>query len=161
MEDSIIYCPDTGSLLWARHHRRTDLVGKEAGNAVGNGYRQVKLNGKVWLAHRLAYFIQTGTLPAMIDHINGDRSDNRFANLRPIDAVGNGQNRYGLNANNKSGVRGVCFSNGRWLATIQVDGKSHRLGKFYLKESAIAARRKAEQELHKFSPLNQGAANGR
>ncbi len=79
-----------------------------------------------------------------IDHINGDKLDNRRANLRVVSPSRNQVNRKRLNKNNRSGVRGVDQAFGKWRAQITVDRTNHYLGLFENKDDAIAARRQAE-----------------
>lgn len=86
-----------------------------------------------------------------IDHINGDKLDNRRENLRVATHSQNQVNRKSLNKNNRSGARGVSFAPNRsplkpWRVQITVDGKNIHLGQFGSKEDAISARRLAEQE---------------
>lgn len=88
------YCSSTGKLF----RRRT---GAEAGSVTPSGYRQVTWSGfsdfgmcKVQLVHRVLFFMFHKTVPPMIDHINGDRTDNRKENLRPADSRSNQLNRH-------------------------------------------------------------------
>ena len=84
-----------------------------------------------------------------IDHINGDKLDNRRENLRVVSPGRNQVNRHGLNKNNGSGARGVTVRKSGpnpYIAQIMVDRKVHHLGSFPTLESAVAARRAAELE---------------
>lgn len=87
-----------------------------------------------------------------IDHINGDKLDNRRANLRVVSPGLNQVNRHELNKNNSSGVRGVQRTGQSqirpWRAQITANRKNYHLGLFATKDEAVAARRAAEVELY-------------
>lgn len=143
----------SGDFRWLHREDRerdwnTRFAGKIAGQILGNGYRYIMLGKKPRLAHRLAWLYMTGEWPThQIDHINRDRADNRWDNLRAATNQQN-QNNTGLRSTNKSGVKGVNYvaKKHRWQAMITVDYKQRFLGYFMTKDDAIAARLKAEQE---------------
>ncbi|RVH21423.1 HNH endonuclease [Sinorhizobium meliloti] len=128
------------------------FCGKEASAAHPKGYRQVSIDRSIYLSHRLAWFYTHGHWPNKIDHINGDRADNRLANLRSVETRDNQRNQK-LKATNKSGVTGVTWDpiNGTWRARITVNYITVNLGSFRFLEEATAARRTA-QEKHGFHP---------
>jgi hypothetical protein len=96
--------------------------------------------------YTLHAFLMDAPAGSHIDHINGDKLDNRRANLRVTTPQINQLNRKALNRNNQSGVRGVGRLGSRWRAQITVNRKNHHLGMFATMEEAIAARRAAELE---------------
>jgi hypothetical protein len=101
------------------------------------------------LLHRLITRAPAGTV---VDHISGDKLDNRRTNLRVVDQTLNQANRKHLNRNNSSGVRGVQYtpdlsSKRPWRAQIQSHGRVRHLGLFETKEEAMRARRQAERDL--------------
>lgn len=139
---------DDGHLIWVRPpsvHPR--LVGQVAGTVIG-GYRRVKVEGRIYGVHRLIWLYHYGELPAEIDHINGDKLDNRVENLRSVTHLQNMRN-LPLRSDNKSGVHGVMWEKGKklWVARIHRDGKLVTLGRSRNIDIAIALRRKAEQEI--------------
>ena len=90
-----------------------------------------------------------GYLPKTIDHINGDKLDNRIENLRAA-TVGQNQHNRKTNANNTSGYKGVSWNKGcnKWLSQIKLEGKRIHLGYFDNLEEAAEVVRKAREELH-------------
>lgn len=111
------------------------------------------------MAHRLAWLLHYGSWPSRhIDHINGDRADNRIANLRECDDAENQQNLRAATAASKSGLLGVTtrtYRNGavRYAASIQVDGTKRYLGVYGTPEEAHSAYRAAKRQLHPFGTL--------
>jgi len=92
----------------------------------------------------LNYFEKSG-----IDHINGDTLDNRKSNLRISDKRQNHQNRKSKNANNKTGYRNVCFIKGKYVVTLQIDGKQKTLGRFDDVDKAGAFAEEMRQDHYK------------
>jgi hypothetical protein len=151
------YEPETGKLFWlpragdTRGERffNTRFAGKEALTYLSKGYRVGSINDADAKAHRVAWAIHYGEWPnGFIDHINGDRADNRIANLRVVDHVGNGRNRK-AGANNNSGVIGVGWNkrHKKWRASIRHNGELIYLGAFDNMDDAIRARMRAEEKL--------------
>lgn len=153
------YDPQTGEMRWLpRAADSAAFNGKCAGKIAFtsknvNGYYHGTVMTVPVLAHRVAWAIHYGEWPtAMLDHINGVITDNRIANLRVVDSIGNGRNSA-KPANNKSGVAGVIWNkrDRRWQAQIRADGKQRHVGNFEKLEDAIAARKAAEQQ-HGYHP---------
>jgi hypothetical protein len=154
------YAPETGKLYWlprpasmfkaARDWKiwNTRYANAEALTAPFEGYRAGTILGKRFTAHRVAWAVHYGVWPiAQIDHINGNRSDNRATNLRD---VANTDNRRNMKrpANNRSGHIGVSWSKhtGKWRSAIMVDRLTVVLGYFESKDEAVAARKSAERQ---------------
>ena len=129
------YDPDSGVFT-----RR----GKVVSNRKGNGYVGI---GRQY-AHRLAWLFVHGRWPhGDIDHINGDKLDNRIGNLRECSRSEN-QRNHGLTTRNRSGFKGVSQRRDRWIATIVVHGKQSYLGTFEAPEQAAIAYLDAAVRLH-------------
>lgn len=156
----IDYNPETGAMTWRmrpdslfRPDGRRDAkanaacwnsknAGKPALASPRNGYLCGRLFDKTVSAHRVAWAIHYGKWPSdCIDHINGNRADNRISNLRDVSIAENNRNET-LRKNNTSGVTGVSWETRRlkWQARI----RNECIGYFNSKEAAIAARKQAE-----------------
>lgn len=122
--------------------------GKISGTKDHAGYIMLGFMYRKYLAHRVIWALVMGRFPAdEIDHINRDRSDNRWNNLREATRSQNGANRR-LHSNNTTGFRGVSYykSGKAWQAQISVKGKMIPLGRFSTKEEAAAVyQAKAEE----------------
>lgn len=124
--------------------------------ACGTSYLQCRVYGKNLFAHRVAWALHTGKWPELeIDHINGDRSDNRTSNLREVNHSTNAKNTK-RRSDNKTGVTGVSWARkaGLWRAEIN----RRFIGLFKSFPEAVAARKTAEK-LHGFHP-NHGRVAG-
>jgi len=116
-------------------------VGRRAGTTVGaKGYRTITIKKRRFYEHRIAWYMMTGEDPTgfEIDHINGDKSDNRFSNLRLATSQTNKAN-CGLNASNSSGFKGVHARGSRWIAGITHNRKLIHIGMFKTAEEAARA----------------------
>lgn len=139
LQRHLAYEASTGKLVWILPARGR-VVGAEAGYVRPDGYRMVRVHWEKYLAHRLVWLHATGGWPPkFIDHINGDRSDNRISNLRLADHSTNGMNRP-PQINSRWG-RGVSKSptEGRWIAEIKNNGVKTYLGSFDTREAARTA----------------------
>ena len=136
------YNPDTGIFKWAKNKGKMK-AGSIAGNLVSDtGYWKIRFNKQNYLAHRLAFYIMTGEYPEGmdIDHINGDRSDNRWCNLRKL-------NRSDNVAHRKVCKNYICNRNGRFTARIHVNYQNITVGTFDTPEEATAAALFKKKEL--------------
>lgn len=149
---AFIYDPATGVFTHTRPIAKGWFTppGTPAGTKTKSGYIRISLNGRGVFAHRLAWLIVYGAPPnGYIDHINGDRSDNRIVNLRVVDKAMNAQNRQGANCNNSHGFLGVTYRPRQgWLAQIGIDGRQKVLGYFDNPEEASATYMAARRALH-------------
>lgn len=147
----VSYDPETGDFTWR--------TGRNPGAPATlhdktNGYDRVKINGKLYRAHRLAWLYIFGHFPEKIlDHINGNRRDNRICNLRDASIGENNQNSFVSNSGSTSAFRGVSWfkTRSKWRATININHKQIHLGYFDSQEDANSAYLKAKSELHPFA----------
>ena len=163
LKESLDYNSETGVFTWLdarplghfkNEHGRKIWKSKYGGQAAGcvsssRGYLEIRVNSKLYFSHRLAWLYVFGQLPSdQIDHINGNRADNRIANLRDVNQQENLRNQK-RRKTNKSGCTGVSWSRlkSRWGACISINGKNKHLGYFLCKEDAISVRKAAEIEL--------------
>lgn len=147
--EALHYDADSGIFTWKVSSPRAK-AGSEAGVLLKIGYRAITVDGQRHLAHRLAWFYVHGTWPThMIDHINGNRADNRISNLRSATARQNTLNGP-LRSTNTSGFKGVSWASRRkkWTARITSDYRVYILGYFDTKEEAHAAYSEAAKDLH-------------
>lgn len=141
------YDYSSGVFFWLKDSSRRKS-GDMAGYIRQDGYSEIKLNFEKFFGHRLAWFYVFKKWPEFqIDHINGDRSNNRISNLRESNQHENLKNRA-ISSNNTSGVMGVSLdkSRGLYIAVIGVNGKIKNLGRFKTMGEAISARKASEQK---------------
>ena len=144
------YDPDTGHFFW-RSSGKGRKLGQPAGalnRTKGQGYVSIGIDKSKFRAHRLAFIYMTGDCPDEIDHINGDRADNRWDNLRAVTRSQNNMNAT-RRGDNSSGQRGVSWVGrvNRWRAFITIEGKQKHLGYFIHFDEACAAYRAAAIEV--------------
>jgi hypothetical protein len=144
------YDPETGVFIRGAATRKKSLIGLPVHmTETRKGYCKIDVMAGTYFAHRLAWMITYGEWPeGIVDHINGDRKDNRIANLRLADASQNAANSK-IYKTNTSGFRGVSErSPGKFRAYVYKDKKMIRLGQFSTAEEAYAAHVAAAKELH-------------
>lgn len=130
---------DTGTVTRRVTRAHNALAGDVVGTKDGKGYLHVHIEGRFYRLHRISYYMHYGVDPgAHIDHINGDRTDNRPSNLRPATNQQNAGNVTRMFRHNTSGYRGVSLNRktGKWHAQIKLFGKQTYLGRFDTPEDA-------------------------
>jgi hypothetical protein len=151
------YDPETGIFRWEKAQSNRVKVGQRTGCLCHYGYQIIGINGRVYRAARLAWLIMTGEWPSVyIDHVNGDRADDRWVNLREATPSDNMCNRK-RQSHNTSGHVGVSFEKqrGLWRARITKNGRTLDLGFFPTSEAAAGARRAELDRVHgAFARLN-------
>lgn len=145
VRDLLTYEPATGLFRW-RATRGRVMAGDIAGAMQSSGYRQIMVDGQRLLSGRLAWFYVTGSWPTHeIDHINCDRDDDRFSNLREATRSENNQNRR---ASGRSLIKGAFWvtRQQKWRASIKRNGRTMQLGMFDTAEAAGAEYARAAAE---------------
>ena len=145
--------PETGVFVWRKRYAR-----RESGDMAGTihnrtGRLQICIDQRSYFAHRLAWFYVHGEWPKQeIDHINGNKADNRIANLRDVSRAINQQNIRKPHKNKTGYLLGAYLEKNRssrpWRASIKLDGKSRYLGFFDTQEEAHAVYLEAKRKLH-------------
>jgi hypothetical protein len=147
--DLLRYEPETGHFYWRKNRRGMAKAGMRAGSINSGGYVMIAFLGHPYTAHKLAWILYYGSEPKYItpgrggiDHINGDKADNRICNLR---LATNSQNQANQRKSRSScGFKGVAKSSpNRWEAKIRVNGKRIYLGNSPTPEGAHELYRQA------------------
>lgn len=147
LREVLDYDPETGTLRWSDceylRRVRPSQIGRVALNSDGRGYKRGSVLTYGLFAHRVIWAMTYDRWPGFIDHINGDRSDNRLCNLREVSQRGNNRNtaRY---SRNSSGMTGITRLGRKWMAYISGPAGQIRLGYFYCIADAIRVRKEAE-----------------
>ena len=152
LRDLLEYTED-GNLWWnyTGTGRNIDLPAGTINRVTG--YRAIMVKGTLYLAHRVVYYWHTGEWPDVIDHINGDRADNRIENLRSVSQLAN---LHGVRRDRQrkgEGLPGTRYKGRikRWVALITVRGEVRYLGCYKTTEAAheayLAAKEQLRQEL--------------
>lgn len=151
LREVLDYDAINGDFRWKKHPKKT-CVGSIAGTTRKGkypGYRIICINRVHWYAHRLAWLYMTGEWPFRdIDHINGDRSDNRWANLRLATRSQNLANKK-IEEGNVSGYKGVWLErNNKYYCHVRFEGINVRGGPFFTAEAAFKLREAVAKILH-------------
>ena len=147
LKDILDYNPETGEWRWLKTLANRAQAGSPAGSINREGYKTISINKKKYQSSRLAWLFMTGDWPEIeIDHIDRNKSNDKWSNLRQATRSENAINRN-LCKSNTSGIKGVYWYSRTkmWMANIGVDSKLIHLGYFHTKDEAIAARKFAEE----------------
>ena len=150
LREVLAYEPETGVFKMLVSTAQRVRPGTTISVKMGQ-YGRVQIDGTRYKLHRLAFLYMTGEWPKYsVDHINGEPSDNRFANLRDVPHATNVQNKRKAFSNSKSHMLGVYQAKrtGRWLASIRHNGSTIHVGSFATPEEAHAAYLKKKRQLH-------------
>jgi hypothetical protein len=151
IKKAINYNSKTGGFTWRESPTNSKIKKGESAGTVNRGYLKLKVDGKVYFAHRVAWYLTYDKLPkGEIDHINHIKTDNRICNLRDVSHSENMRNQS-IAKNNKSGTLGVFWSkkDKMWVSKITINSNRIYLGAYKDKELAIFIRKEAES-VYKF-----------
>lgn len=151
LRELLNYDPDTGHVFWVQPQSNRVRYGDAAGAKTKAGYLRIGIAGRDYMAHRVAWALHHGTWPAgVIDHIDGDTTNNRIANLRDVSVAVNMQNRRSPTRGTASGALGATWhqASGSWHARIKTGGRTTSLGYHATPEAASAAYLEAKRRLH-------------
>ena len=136
-----------GGKLIAKTNSKQRKVGTVIGTLTPKGYLLASVQGRLQRVHRLVFLYHHGYMPIQVDHIDGNRINNKIENLREATSSQNNQNRK---ATSSSGIKGVVWhkQSKKWVASICVNRKSVHLGSFLSIEEAALVANKARQSAH-------------
>jgi hypothetical protein len=159
LKEALHYNPDTGVFTWNErplshfknihwwNNWNSKYANKEAGHIdKRDGYLSIMLNSKLYKSHRLSFLYQEGYFPEnQVDHMDRNRSNNKWDNLREASSMCNQQN-CNISKNNTSGVTGVSWKkrSNKWESRIMINSKYKHLGYFLNFNDAVRARYQAE-----------------
>ncbi|HEJ8266517.1 TPA: HNH endonuclease [Klebsiella oxytoca] len=145
---------ETTGILYCKSPFGSKSPGDTLGVKTDTGYLRVFFNGKNIRVHRIIWVLKYGEIPStlVVDHIDGDKLNNRITNLRLCTQNQNTRNRR-IHSNNAAGLKGVYFNDSprnrkKWIAQISIAKKKIRLGRFHTKEEAHRAYVAASMQYH-------------
>lgn len=142
------YDAASGAFIWISD-RGNGRRGKLAGSINVDGYLCIKVDKKLYGAHRLAWLYVYGEFPTHeIDHIDGNRLNNAIINLRDVTHQQNMHNQCNAQKHNGTNIFGVSRNGKSFAARIRINGKQLWLGTFKTKAAAHEAYLKTKRELH-------------
>jgi len=157
LEELFLYDKDNGFLIRKITVCSRGLSGSVVGKSFqASGYSLVQVDGHQYWLHRLIWRICYGRDPKekCIDHIDGNRRNNKIENLRLANKSQNGQNRFGPNKNNYSGLIGVYRTKSeRFCSKIKINRKSIWLGTYDTEIDAHRSYLAAKRKLHEFNGM--------
>lgn len=151
LKNILKYDKSNGLFTWIVKPSGNVKVGSVAGHKNTNGYVEIKINKKVYKAHRLAWLYVYGEVPLIIDHINNQKDDNRIFNLRNVTQCENARNSI-TPKNNTSGIKNVSYDkqSKKWRVYVTLNNKRINIGRFddieFAELVAIEARNKYYME---------------
>ncbi len=154
LKEVLSYDPVTGLFIWNHDRGGTAKHNSVAGTSHTKGYIKIKIDGKLYFAHRLAFVYVTGEFPKeQVDHLNNIRHDNRWNNLRLVTQEENQHNRK-KSKNNTTGIEGVYWEKARnkYKVQIYINNTCINIGRYDTLEAAKEARENAKRIYHPTSP---------
>jgi hypothetical protein len=156
-----IFHYEDGNLIWKKKIAKNITLNKVAGRTIHHGYKMIGLYGRAYMSHRLIFMFHYGYFPKEVDHIDGNKSNNKIDNLRPATHSQNLKNQK-LRTNNVSGCKNVGWSKReqKWRVRLTVNYKEKHIGYFLDRELADLVAIEATNLYHgKFSSY-KGVLNG-
>lgn len=156
LRELLSYDPDTGQFFWKVYRSANYGPRSKAGSISKSGYVKIGISGRLYPAHRLAWFHFFGKWPdGVVDHINGQQGDNRISNLRDVTHAQNLENLKRARSDNKCGLLGASLhkKTGKWRAQIVTAGAHYSLGLYDTPEQAHCAYVLAKRVLHSANTL--------
>jgi hypothetical protein len=138
---------DDGVLRWRVSPSRNVKIGDPAGSPNQRGYLQIQWNRKLFVAHKLIFAYHHGWTPPIVDHIDGDISNNKIENLRAA-TVSENQCNAKRRSNNSSGYKNVRKHGRKWQVCIIKDGRRHYYGCYEDPQEAAIIAQRAREKLH-------------
>jgi hypothetical protein len=126
LHEHLVYCPDTGC-IYSRTTRGNIFAGKKLGTTGNGGYMTIHVCKVTMYFHRIAFAMHYGYWPEIVDHIDGDVTNNCAANLRASNKFFNARNASSKKGNR---FRGACKRKNGWEVSIRSNGKQLWIGKF-------------------------------
>lgn len=149
LRELLQYNPDTGVFTRVQPRARKHKKGDLAGTITTDGYVHIEINGRTYKAHRLAWLYVTGEWPkGLLDHKDGAKDNNAWGNLREASRSLNGQNQTKAHAHSKTGILGVTPRRGKFVSTINIEGRNKMLGTFDDAELAELVYLEAKAKFH-------------
>jgi hypothetical protein len=149
LKSQVNYDQETGIFTWKVRNSNRIKIGDQAGNYHNGGYIEMYLLGERHLAHRLAWLYVNGYMPKIIDHIDGNKLNNKISNLREVSYAENMYNSK-IRSDNKSGVRCVSWNkkHQKWEVRVKIDGKLKNYGYYKELDDAAKVAEKVRKEHH-------------
>jgi hypothetical protein len=149
IKQSVVY--DNGNLIWTGKNSSRREKGRILGTKGNHGYLSFSINKKLYLNHRVIYAIHFGDFPEpkmTVDHIDGNKLNNKIENLRLATYAQNLSNK--ISYNNKSGAKGVLWNpkNQNWRVRINYQRKAYEIGSFTEFDDAVIACKTARNQIH-------------
>lgn len=153
LRELLHYDPSSGIFTWRVDRGVNKCKGNVAGTPDGGGHLMIRVDYRIYKAHRLAWLYMTGAWPsALIDHKDHDKSNNRWTNIREADDRRNMWN--GRSKQPKSGHRGIQKLGNKFAAFIYEGKRGICLGRFDELDEAITAHANAVSQRGEFACLD-------
>lgn len=157
LRDVLMLNPETGEFTWTQTLSQRAVAGSNAGSLdKARGYMTVRIDSRLYQSHRLVWLYVTGEWPKReIDHIDTNKLNNKFSNLRDVSFSANQQNVRVPRRHNTSGYLGVTWDakRGKWRAQITSGKKCINLGCYTDASVAHEAYVSAKREYHEGNTL--------